>query len=505
MGKPVVDYSLYLVTEPVPDLEKVVEAALRGGVTVVQLRHKNGSHQEVTATAKRLLALTRRFGVPLIINDEVDIAVEVGADGAHVGQDDMDFRRARALLGPDRIIGVSASSRLEAVMACEAGADYLGLGTVFATPTKADTKTILGPDGVRSILDSLAERGYGAVPAVCIGGIDDSNAAHVLAQSRSPTKALDGIAVVRAIVSAPDPTLAASRLRTTVLTSRVADVVSSIARAAPLSHNMTNLVVQNFAANVVLALGASPIMSGCGAEASDLAALGGGALVINTGTVTADGLGNQLEALAAYNGAARPVVLDPVGVGATAIRREAVERLLSTGHFSVIKGNASEMLALHLGSTRQRGVDSSASLSAATRAGLARSVALDRKCVTVLTGAVDVVSDGRCTIRVANGHELLGAVTGSGCCLGAVLAAALAAFDADPLIAALGAVVVYAVAAELAAAKDHVRGPGSFVPAFLDELYGLGRATAEGDLRWLALARVETVDVDEEATPCASS
>ncbi|PFH58794.1 hypothetical protein XA68_13210 [Ophiocordyceps unilateralis] len=501
MSKPAVDYGLYLVTEPVSGLEDVVESALRGGATVVQLRDKKGRREDVAAMASRLLAVTRRFDVPLLINDDVEMAIDVGADGAHVGQDDLEASRARALLGPDRIMGVSASTAAEAVAACEAGADYLGLGAVFVTPTKSNTRAVLGPAGVRVILAALAEAGHGAVPAVAIGGIDAANAARVLALSRAPAKPLDGLAVVRAVVAASDPASAAAHLRSAVLVSRVGHVVACIAAAAPLSHNMTNLVVQNLAANVVLAIGASPIMSSCAREAPDLAALGGGALVINTGTVTADGLANQLEALAAYNGAGRPVVLDPVGVGATTVRRDAVDALLAAGHFAVIKGNASELLALHLGGGRQRGVDSSAALDVTTRAALARAVARRHSCVVVLTGQVDVVSDGRRTVRVANGHELLGAVTGSGCCLGAVVAAALAAHESDALLAALAAVVLYAVAAELAAARSDVRGPGSFVPALLDELYGLRRAAAGGDVRWLALVKVEAVDVDDEATP----
>ncbi|RDA88014.1 hypothetical protein CP532_3436 [Ophiocordyceps camponoti-leonardi (nom. inval.)] len=521
MAKPavvVVDYSLYLVTEPRPALEKIVEDALRGGATVVQLRDKDGTDEEVCATARRLLPLTRRFGVPLLINDRVRVAVEVGADGVHVGQGDMDVREARALMGGGKIVGVSASSVEEAVGACERGADYIGIGTVFATPTKKDTRTILGPEGVRKILSSLSEAGHVSTPTVCIGGVDASNAAPLLSLSRGANnKSLDGIAVVRALVAAEDPFAAASRLRALVLAAKVADVVASVARRVPLSHNMTNLVVQNFAANVVLAIGASPIMSASGPEAADLASggggRGGGALVINTGTITPDGLANQLEALKAYNSARKPVVLDPVGVGATSIRRNAVNSLLSTGHFTAIKANASEMLSLHLSSSSssssssplQRGVDSTTLLTPPSLAALTRAVSLSHRCIAITTGKSDFVSDGRRTIRVANGHDILASVTGSGCCLGAVVASALASYDADPLLACLGAVVVYAVAAEFAAARVEVRGPGTFVPAFLDELYAIRTATLAGDLRWLAMVRVESVDVDDEATPCASS
>ncbi|POR37225.1 Uncharacterized protein TPAR_02591, partial [Tolypocladium paradoxum] len=138
-----VDYGVYLVTDSTPailgarSLAHVVEASLRGGASVVQYRDKSGAHEAVVRTARELHAVTRRFGVPLLINDRVDVALEVGCEGVHIGQDDVAFEQARKMLGPGKIIGVTASSADEAIKACEAGADYLGLGTVFATPTSA--------------------------------------------------------------------------------------------------------------------------------------------------------------------------------------------------------------------------------------------------------------------------------------------------------------------------------------------------------------------------------
>ncbi|KAG5947011.1 hypothetical protein E4U53_006489 [Claviceps sorghi] len=135
------DYSVYLVTDSTPailadkHLPTVVEASLRGGVTMVQYRDKTGSREDVVAMARALHRVTQKHGVPLLINDRVDVAVEVGCEGVHIGQDDMDFHQARQLLGPDKIIGVTASSKDEALAACAAGADYLGLGTVYATAT----------------------------------------------------------------------------------------------------------------------------------------------------------------------------------------------------------------------------------------------------------------------------------------------------------------------------------------------------------------------------------
>ncbi|KAL2693856.1 hypothetical protein Neosp_000422 [[Neocosmospora] mangrovei] len=502
MAKPSINYGLYLVTDSTPailgdgDLEKVVEAALRGGVTILQYRDKHSERSVAVETAKKLHAVSQRYNVPLLINDRVDVAVEVGCEGVHIGQDDMAFEEARSLLGPDKIIGVTASSVEEALKACEAGADYLGLGTVYSTQTKKDTKSIIGPSGVRDILSALAAAGHGAVPTVCIGGVNGSNAGSVLTAARSPTKALDGVAVVSAIIAAPDPAAASRDLLSQVITARIPEVVGAVANTTPLTHNMTNLVVQNFAANVALCVGASPIMANYAEEAADLAKLGG-ALVVNMGTVTPEGLKNYIQAIKAYNDAGRPIVLDPVGAGATSVRRNAVKSLLDAGHFTVIKGNEGEIQTVAGATITQRGVDSTSSLTLAQKASLVRSIAKKRNNVVLLTGAVDLVSDGSRTLAISNGHPYLGEVTGTGCTLGTTVSAMVAAYGADPLLAAVAGIVMFGLAAEFAAERSEVRGPGTFVPAFLDELYAIRKATGNGDLRWLTMAKVKAVEAGD--------
>lgn len=504
MDKSKVNYGVYLVTDSTPailgnkDLTSVVEVAVRGGATIVQYRDKHSDREAAVRTARALLAVTRRHGVPLLVNDRVDVAVEVGCEGVHIGQDDMAYEEARKLLGPDKIIGVTASSIQEALKACEAGADYLGLGTVYATQTKKDTKSIIGTAGIRSILQALSSAGHASIPTVCIGGINSSNATAVLVESSAaPAKSLDGVAVVSALVAAEDPAAAARELLTNVAMGRVPDVVKAVAAGTPLSHNMTNLVVQNFAANVALAVGASPIMANYAEEAADLAKLGG-ALVINMGTVTPEGLKNHVQALQAYNAAGGPVVYDPVGAGATAIRRNAVKTLLSSGHFTVIKGNEREIQTVYGSSVSQRGVDSSSSLTIPQRATLARALARRTGAVVILTGKTDIVSDASRTFRVDNGHEFLGQVTGTGCTLGTTVSAMVAAFRSDVLVAALAGLVLFEIAAERAAVRDDVRGPGTFVPAFIDELSAVRKETAGGNVAWLAKARIEALEVAEE-------
>lgn len=170
---------------------------------------------------------------------------------------------------------------------------------------------------------------------------------------------------------------------------------------------------------------------------------------------------------------------------------------MSSGRFAVIKGNEGEIQTVYGTSIQQRGVDSTSSLALAQKATLVKTLARRERTVVLLTGATDVLSDGARTFRVDNGHALLGMVTGTGCTLGTVVSAMVAVGAADDLLAAVAGTAMFGVAAERAAARSEVRGPGTFVQAFIDELYAIRKATAEGDLAWLAMVKVEAVDVEE--------
>ncbi|NCB31640.1 MAG: thiamine phosphate synthase [Clostridia bacterium] len=197
------DYSLYLVTDQKlmssPTLQEGVEAALLGGCTMVQLREKDASSLLFYETAVTIKKISDRFGVPLIINDRADIALAVDASGLHVGQSDLPVAVARRLIGPDRLLGASVSTLAEAQKAVADGADYLGVGAMFATATKDDADLVT--------METLAAiRKAVSVPLVVIGGINAKTA---------PSFAecgIDGLAVVSAILSQPDITRAAQNL-----------------------------------------------------------------------------------------------------------------------------------------------------------------------------------------------------------------------------------------------------------------------------------------------------
>jgi thiamine-phosphate pyrophosphorylase len=198
------DLRVYLVTDPVlvrpRGLEETVLAAVRGGATLVQLRDKDASDADFAAQARRLIDMLRPLGVPLVVNDRVGVARDVGAEGVHVGQSDGDVRAVRSSIGPGMILGLSVTSMAELEAVPDGVADYLGLGPVFATGTKPDHDPPIGLDGLAAMVRRST------LPTVAIGGIGLANAAEVFATG------VGGVAVVSAICSAPDPAQAASRL-----------------------------------------------------------------------------------------------------------------------------------------------------------------------------------------------------------------------------------------------------------------------------------------------------
>lgn len=358
----------------------------------------------------------------------------------------------------------------------------------------------------------MANHDAKALPTVAIGGINESNVQRVIFQSKTTSKGLDGVAVVSAIIASTEPQEAARKLRALLtepafseskstegglegLLAKVPVIVKAVEEEGPLCHNMTNLVVQNFAANIALAVGASPIMANYGEEAIDLATLGG-ALLINMGSVTPDAIQNYVQAMQEYNLNDGPIVFDPVGAGGTKTRRDAVKAIVNGGYIDVIKGNEREIgVVLGEEGGHQKGVDSGPSSSThREKAQSVRSLAEYQRNVVVMTGVVDYLSDGRRTVSVENGHPFLSAITGSGCVLGTVIAAYLAVAS-DKLLAALAAVLVFEIAAERAANRSDVKGPGTFVPALIDELYVLVKETGRGQTEWMKEAKVEKVDV----------
>jgi hydroxyethylthiazole kinase len=242
----------------------------------------------------------------------------------------------------------------------------------------------------------------------------------------------------------------------------------------PLVHQITNYVVMNETANATLAIGALPVMAHAPEEVEEMVSYAG-ALVLNIGTLSTPWIEAMLLAGRAANAAGVPVVLDPVGAGATSFRTETAKRILDQVDVAVIRGNAGEVATLIGEPAEMRGVDSLGAASPAEE--IARSAAAALGCVVAVTGPVDRISDGERGFRAANGHALLGMVTGTGCMSTAITACFLAAKPDAPLEAATEALAAYGVAAEDAAAGAN--GPGSFHAALYDGLYNLDPDTLD--------------------------
>ncbi|MFI3286094.1 MAG: thiamine phosphate synthase [Rikenellaceae bacterium] len=229
--RPKFDLSLYLVTDSTlagrRSLEEIVREAVAGGVTIVQLREKELPTGEFIERARRLKSLLAPYSVPLIINDRVDVALAADADGVHIGQSDMSYKDARAILGKDKIIGLSVESLEEVEQANRVDVDYIGISPLHSTPTKTDTAQPFGIEGCTKAVDLSIH------PSVAIGGINISNVAQTMACG------VDGVAVVSAIICADNPRESSDELLTIVNNNRPR--WSTLVRRA--SNNLYNSII----------------------------------------------------------------------------------------------------------------------------------------------------------------------------------------------------------------------------------------------------------------------
>lgn len=257
-----------------------------------------------------------------------------------------------------------------------------------------------------------------------------------------------------------------------MMVHQVSALIDKLRQDRPLVHNMTNVVVTNFTANGLLALGASPVMAYAREEVADMAAIAG-ALVLNLGTLSEDTIESMIVAGQAANRHGVPVLLDPVGAGATRYRTASALRVLHEVQVSLVRGNASELANL-IGEQRViKGVDAGDSAED-ERVELAVRAARSLQSVVAITGPEDVITDGQAGYIVKGGHPLLAQVTGAGCLLTSVLGS-FAAVERDMLLAGAAGLAFYAAAAYEAAARTDAAGPGSFQIALLDELSRLNR------------------------------
>jgi hydroxyethylthiazole kinase len=248
---------------------------------------------------------------------------------------------------------------------------------------------------------------------------------------------------------------------------RMAEALARVRAEKPLIHHITNLVVMNDTANVTLYVGALPVMAYAAEEVTEMVSKAG-ALLLNTGTLTPAGVESMLIAGRKANELRIPIVLDPVGAGATELRTQTNMHLLDELQIAIARGNAGEIGVLSGAGGVVKGVESVEGV--ADPVAVTQRMARERRTVIAISGKRDVISDGQRVLGVDNGHQWLTTTTGTGCMATSVIAA-LAAVESDYLLAAAGGLACFGLAAELAAEKAN--GPASFKVALFDQLYNL--------------------------------
>ena len=422
------------------------------------LRGQTLEGEALEQEAREILAVCRKYGVPLLINDDVMLAKKIGAEGVHVGQSDMAAAEARSILGPDAIIGVTARTIEQAQAAEKAGADYLGSGAVFGTSTKKDAKP-LDPAYFQQICESVS------IPVVAIGGITANNIRQLEGRKMS------GFAIVSGIFAAQDIQAQTKKLwkeaQELCLPGEPERLRALVEKRRPVVQCITNIVTVNDCANALLAIGGSPTMAHHPEEMADFAAVSD-ALVCNMGaTESLDAM--MAAGMASKNG--RPVVIDPVGCASSAFRRGKCLELIKAVQPSCIRGNAAEIKALATDHNTGRGVDD---LEAETPDAARSAMDLARKtgAIVVASGETDYIADGIRLYEVKGGTAWMSRVTGTGCMLSSLLGAFLAVENSALSAAACCAMMNTCAEKALAETAGRQGGTGTFHICLMDALSG---------------------------------
>lgn len=342
------------------------------------------------------------------------------------------------------------------------GADYVGTSAVFETPTKPGKS--IGLERLKELIAYCDK-----IPLVAVGGVNEKTLQSVLDVGAY------AVGVVSAICGAKDPEQAARVMKQMInkkieeyMKERIAKGLEKIKKEKPLIHHITNFVVMNQTANATLGIGASPIMAHAPEEMEEMASLCN-ALNLNTGTLTQDWINSMIIAGKTANLKGKPIILDPVGAGATKFRTHMNLMLLKELNISILKGNEAEVGALVGETIQQRGVDSMESLKDPINI-CKKLNRLRHGMVTAITGKRDHISDGYRTVAIDNESEWLPRITGTGCVSGALIAA-FSAIEPDTLVAAASGLGFMGVCAEKAAKQ--CRGTESFRVALWDQFYNL--------------------------------
>ncbi len=251
--------------------------------------------------------------------------------------------------------------------------------------------------------------------------------------------------------------------------NKIITLLENVKIKSPLVHNITNYVTVNDCANAILAIGASPVMADSIMEASDITSVSS-SLVINIGTLNECTVESMIASGKTANKLGIPVIFDPVGSGASPFRNHTVNKILGQVHVSVLKGNLSEIAFIAGIDSKTKGVDASLESLNYNSEEIATEVADRYECITAITGNIDVITNGRQTVKIMNGHQMLSQITGTGCMTTALIGAFAGATDNDYFTAAVAGIASMGIAGELAYAESGASGTGSFRISTIDAL-----------------------------------
>ncbi len=431
-----------------------LEEACKAGITIFQFREKGPGSLDGEAKeqlAKAAFAITRRYGVPFIVDDDVELALRIGADGIHVGQTD-EIASEVVKRAPHMIIGLTVHNKEELERSGDlTSIDYLGVGPVFPTNSKSDAKEPIGVEGI------LEMHYLSPLPIVAIGGIHQHNVKELLALP------IPGIAVISEITKAENVEETVHQL---LRPSRT--ILSKIKKLNPIVLNVANAVTPQYVADAISFIGGSPIMFEDTEDGKELAKIAG-AITLNMGTPTPNSLAKALIVGKVANKRNIPVLLDPVAIGATKVRRTHTEKVLKKVKVDFIRGNVSEIAALLGSAWSGKGIDAEKGASFKKEYAVAVAVAAARKtgATIILSGETDIITDGHTVYAVTNGHPYLTVNVGSGDILDAIIATATAVDRS--LETTAYATAILSVAADMAIEKT-LGKPYSFFHEIWDTL-----------------------------------
>lgn len=457
-------YNLCLVTDRDilngKSLEKAVEDSILGGATMIQLREKNICENEFIEIGKKIKKITDKYNIPLLINDKVNVALEIDANGVHLGQDDMNPVKAREILGENKIIGLSISTLEEFKKSKEYPVDYYGVGPIYPTISKSDAQKPMGLEGLKE-LRKLTDK-----PLMAIGGITEENTLEILENGG------DGIAVISNILKDENVKRNTKKLKTIFekkeLMEKVAGKIEKLRDRNPLIYHLTNMVTINDCANVTLGIGASPLMSFSEEELEDIIKISE-ALVLNIGTMDKEMVSMAVKMGKMGNKYKKPIVFDPVGAGATKARKELVEKLMENIKFSVVKGNLAEIKSILNFESESKGVDSLDFSLEDEILKVGKEFYEKYNTVLCITGKNDYIFSKENIIKIQNGHENMGKVTGTGCMTGSLIGSFLGGGETDFLSGILG-VGIMGIAGEMGQEESKYLGTGTLRVKIIDKI-----------------------------------